>query len=197
MYLISPLQSAGFKRPVFGFVEGFLRASISQIINSKMPIKRALYNAKSLYMNVIHISEKTIYGLSARTNNENEMNPTSGKIAHLVTQFDQSVKVNYQAGARVYSVYYDYESDASGDYTVLVGADNVESSRVELEDVQILEGNYLVFSGSGQVPQIVFETWAKVWSYFSSENCAHTRAYSTDFEFYKNQSEIEIHIAIK
>jgi hypothetical protein len=54
-----------------------------------------------------------------------------------------------------------------------------------------------VFSAQGQVPQIVFETWGKVWSYFSSEDCTHTRAYVTDFEFYKSQDEIEIHIGIK
>ena len=148
-------------------------------------------------MSVIHVSEKTISGLVARTNNKNEMNPATGKIASLVHAFDESVSVNYRAGARVYSVYYDYESDASGDYSVLIGADTVESSSVELNEVKIQEGNYLVFSAQGQVPQIVIETWGEIWRYFSSENCAHARAYVTDFEFYKSQDEIEIHIGIK
>ena len=148
-------------------------------------------------MTVIHVNEKTIFGLSARTNNQNEMNPNTRKIAPLVQKFDEAVKVNYRAGARVYSVYYDYESDASGNYSVLIGADSVESSSLNLDEVKIQEGNYLVFSAQGQVPQIVFETWGKIWQYFSSENCAHTRAYVTDFEFYKSQDEIEIHIGIK
>lgn len=148
-------------------------------------------------MNVAHVSEKNIYGLSARTNNENEMNPATGKIGRLVETFDQNVSVNYRAGDRVYSVYYDYESDASADYSVLVGADKIDSSMVELETVKILAGNYLVFSGSGTVPQVVFETWSRVWGYFANEDCPHTRAYSTDFEFYKSQNDIEIYIAIK
>lgn len=148
-------------------------------------------------MNEIHVNEKIIHGLKARTNNANEMNPATGKIGGLVQKFDQGVNVNYRAGARVYSVYYEYESDASGEYSVLIGADKVESTTLELESVKILEGKYLVFSGHGQVPQVVIETWSKVWSYFSSENCAHTRAYTTDFEFYKSQEDIEIHIAIK
>jgi predicted transcriptional regulator YdeE len=109
-------------------------------------------------MHVIHVNEKEISGLSARTNNKNEMSPAGGKIASLIQKFDQSVNVNYRAGARVYSVYYDYESDASGDYSILVGADSVESSTVVLETKKIPAGNYLVFSGNGQVPQIVFET---------------------------------------
>lgn len=148
-------------------------------------------------MSVIHINEKTIFGLNARTNNQNEMNPKTGKIAPLVQRFDESVSVNYRAGARVYSVYYDYESDASGDYSVLIGADAVASSSLALSEVKIQAGNYLVFSAQGQVPQIVFETWGKIWNYFSSEGCVHTRAYVTDFEFYKSQDEIEIHIGIK
>lgn len=148
-------------------------------------------------MNIIQLHEKTILGLSARTNNESEKNPATGKIGALVQRFDQNVIVNYRAGARVYSVYYDYESDVSGAYSVLVGADNVESSAVELDSVKIQAGSYLVFSGSGQVPQVVFETWSKVWNYFSGEQCQHVRAYTTDFEFYKSQNEIEIHIAIK
>ncbi|RYY04852.1 MAG: AraC family transcriptional regulator [Gammaproteobacteria bacterium] len=148
-------------------------------------------------MKVVRINNKTIFGLSVRTNNENEMNPNTGKIAPLVHKFDSTVVVNYRAGARVYGVYYDYESDVQDNYSVLVGADNVESSAVTLEEVTIQEGDYLVFSGSGQVPQIIFEIWLQVWDYFSSEKCAHTRAYTTDFEFYRNQNEIEIHIAIK
>ena len=148
-------------------------------------------------MNVIYVDEKTISGLNARTNNQNEMNPNTGKIAPLVQRFDESVSVNYRAGARVYSVYYDYESDASGDYSVLIGADAVESSSLELSELKIQAGNYLVFSAQGQVPQIVIETWGNIWRYFSSEDCAHARAYVTDFEFYKSQNEIEIHIGIK
>ena len=148
-------------------------------------------------MNVIYVNEKTISGLSARTNNKNEMNPVARKIAPLVQTFDEAVSVNYRAGARVYSVYYDYESDASGDYSVLIGADAVESSSLVLSEVKIQAGNYLVFSAQGQVPQIVFETWSEIWRYFSNDECVHTRAYITDFEFYKSQDEIEIHIGIK
>jgi predicted transcriptional regulator YdeE len=148
-------------------------------------------------MNVTHVNEKTIVGLSARTNNKNEMSQNTGKIAPLVQRFDESVSVNYRAGARVYSVYYDYESDASDDYSVLIGADSVEASAVELSEIKIQEGNYLVFSAQGQVPQIVFETWSEIWRYFSNDECMHTRAYVTDFEFYKSQDEIEIHIGIK
>ncbi|GGY76883.1 transcriptional regulator [Cellvibrio zantedeschiae] len=148
-------------------------------------------------MNIVQVSEKTIVGLGARTNNKDEMNPGTGKIGPLVHQFDANVQVDYRGGARVYSVYHEYESDVSGNYSVLVGADKVDSSSVELIEVKIQEGNYLVFTAQGQVPHIVIETWGKIWTYFASPNCSHTRAYLTDFEFYKSQNEIEIYIGIK
>lgn len=148
-------------------------------------------------MNLVHLKEKSIFGLSARTNNAAEMNPSTGKIGPLVHKFDSQVEVDYRGGARVYSVYYSYESDVTGDYSVLVGADVVASSSVELSEVKIQEGDYLVFSGSGQVPQIVIETWQKIWSYFANPGCPHTRAYETDFEFYKSQNDIEIYIGVK
>jgi predicted transcriptional regulator YdeE len=148
-------------------------------------------------MTIVSITEKVISGLSARTNNKDEMSQETGKISRLVQRFDQATTVNYKDGARVYIVYYDYESDASGEYSLLVGADAVESATVALEQKTIQAGKYLVFFGQGQVPQVVFETWKKVWQYFSDENSEFKRAYTTDFEFYKDQNTIEIHIAIK
>ncbi len=148
-------------------------------------------------MSIIHINGKTIFGLSVRTKNQDETSQDNGKIARLVQKFDETVSVNYKSGARVYNVYYNYESDASGMYSVLVGTDKVQLSTMELQEVKIQEGNYLVFSSEGQVPQVVFETWLKIWSYFSSENCPHRRIFLTDFEFYRSQDEIEIHIGIE
>lgn len=148
-------------------------------------------------MKLVQVEAKTIFGLREVTNNENEMNPTKGKISSLVHRFDANIHVNYRAGARVYSVYSDYESDVSGNYSVLVGADAIESSRLELDSVNIQAGEYLMFAAQGPVPQIVIETWTKIWAYFAQTDCAYQRAYTTDFEFYKSQTEIEIYIAVK
>ncbi|MFL0800962.1 MAG: GyrI-like domain-containing protein [Agarilytica sp.] len=148
-------------------------------------------------MDIVNYKEKIIFGISARTHNENEMNPQTAKIGTLVKRFDANVTVNYQSGARVYNVYSNYESDASGEYSILVGSDSPESSAIELEQSVILEGKYMVFKRSGEVPQIVIDTWMKIWTYFSDDNAEHKRTYTTDFEFYKSQNEIEIYIAIE
>ena len=138
---------------------------------------------------------KQVYGFSIRTNNADEMNPKTAKIAALHQKFDQQVIVDYESGERVYAIYYDYESDASGDYSVLAGFDGKDDKN-NLELVEIQAGDYLVFSAKGNIPQIVIETWVEIWAYFSSQSCVHTRLFTTDFEFYKSSDEVEIHIAI-
>lgn len=148
-------------------------------------------------MNIIQIEEKRIKGISIRTTNANEMNADTAKIANLYQQFDQQIVVDYKNGAHVYGIYFDYESDASGEFSVLAGADEIDSSRVDLQELVIPKGNYLVFKGEGEMPQAVINTWMKIWDYFSNDDAEYERAYTTDFEFYKSESEVDIHIAIK
>ncbi len=70
-------------------------------------------------------------------------------------------------------------------------------STEKLEKIKILSGQYLVFEAKGNIAQIVIDTCGVIWEYFSKENAKYQRTYTTDFEFYKNQDEIEIYSAIK
>ena len=150
------------------------------------------------YVNIVQVDEKTITGISVRTTNANETNPETSQIGALYQRFDETVPVDYKNGARVYGVYYNYESDASGEFSVLAGSDQINESVVStLEQVTIPGGKYMVFEAAGEMPQVVIDTWSKIWDYFSTENVPYQRAYTTDFEFYKNQNEIEIYIAVK
>jgi len=147
---------------------------------------------------IVQLEEKQIRGISLRTNNANEANPETSKIGALHQQFDEKVTVNYKNGARVYGVYYNYESDHKGEFSVMAGADQIENSTAEnLESVSLRAGPYMVFEAKGEVPKVVIETWTKVWAYFSNGDSQYQRAYTTDFEFYKNQTQIEIYIAVK
>ncbi|MDO8412575.1 MAG: GyrI-like domain-containing protein [Gallionellaceae bacterium] len=149
-------------------------------------------------MKIIRLDEKQITGISIRTTNAREMNPATSKIGGLHQQFDEKVSVDYKSGARVYGVYYYYESDYSGEFSVLAGTDQIGQAPIDnLESVTIASGTYLLFEATGEVPQIVIETWSTIWNYFSKEDAPYQRAYTTDFEFYKNKNEIEICIAVK
>lgn len=151
-------------------------------------------------MRVEEVEEKIIYGISTRTKNVDEMNPQTAKIGNIWQKFDETVDVDYKVGERVYGVYYNYESDANGEFDVLAG---YETSNEKLESVKIEKGKYLVFNkiykenNDDTRVQAIIETWGKIWEYFSNENSQYKRAYKTDFEYYKNSKEIEIYISIK
>lgn len=150
-------------------------------------------------MKIEVVDQKQIFGISVRTTNANEMDPETANIGKTWQKFDREVSVNYKGGERVYGVYYNYESDANGEFTVLAGTEKPNNS---LEKVTILKGKYLVFEGKASTSddigrvQAVVDTWGKVWSYFSSGKSEYKRAYTTDFEQYKNQTEISIYISI-
>jgi predicted transcriptional regulator YdeE len=149
-------------------------------------------------MEIKFFAEKSISGLCIRTDNATEMDPKAGKIGSLWQAFDQAVPVDYKHGERVYGVYFNYESDHTGEFTVLAGFDGVAiPSNMKLEKVTIPEAKYLVFTHKGEMPQIAIDAWTEVWNYFSDDNAAYQRLYSTDFEYYPNGNEIEVHIAVK
>lgn len=149
-------------------------------------------------MELKFVLQKTLNGLSIRTDNTTEMDETKGKIAGLWQTFDDTVSVDYKNGERVYGVYSDYESDHDGKFTVHACFDGTCFPKdSNLEPISILEGNYLVFKHKGEMPQIAIDAWTEIWHYFSQDECAHQRLFSTDFEFYPNGNEIEVHIAVK
>ncbi|ADU29223.1 GyrI-like domain-containing protein [Evansella cellulosilytica] len=93
----------------------------------------------------------------------------------------------------IYGVYYDYESDYKGDYSLSVA---IESSKAVENNVQISEDSqYEVFNVNVEDDQGIINTWKEIWS--REEEGTLNRAYSYDFEKYYPDGKIEIHIAIK
>lgn len=149
-------------------------------------------------MKQITLEEKRVAGLGVRTNNASEMQAATAKIGALHQSFAQQATVSYEKGACLYGVYYQYESDYTGDFSVLVGAEpDMVESNTELEHVILPAGEYLVFSGEGEMPQVVIDVWQEIWRYFSGVDCIHQRAYTADFECYTSENSVDVYIAIK
>lgn len=149
-------------------------------------------------MDIVKIEKFNVTGLVVRTTNANEMNPATAKIGALWEQFYKTASPKLSDSSKVYGLYTNYESDATGEFDVVACADTLTPE--ELEDAiefQISSGNYLKFSNKGEMPQVVISLWGEIWDYFNSSDCQHERAYTTDFEFYKSDDEVEILIAIK
>ena len=127
------------------------------------------------------------------------MNPETSMIAAVWQKFDNTIEVNYKDGERVYGVYYNYESDANGEFDVLAG---YGTSNDNLDKVVIKKGKYLVFAKTFEKTdnktrvEAIIETWGKIWEYFSNESSQYKRVYKTDFEYYKGKNDIEIYISI-
>jgi len=147
-------------------------------------------------MEIETIEAKTIKGLSIKTSNKKESNAETGQILGLWQLFNTNVDIDDDS--RVYGVYYDYEPDATGEFNVLAGTNQLDiTSILNLETIEIKAGKYAVFHANGEMPKTVVDTWGEVWKYFSQENAEYKRRYTTDFEFYVSNSELKIYIAVE
>lgn len=144
----------------------------------------------------VELTSKTIKGLQIRTKNADEMNPETQKIAPLWGRFFAEIMPTFeQSPPPLYGVYSDYESDASGEFDLLVGSDVLKEAR-EIKSVTIEAGTYLVFPAKGELPQAIIETWGQVWAYFEAPSIDEKRAFKTDFELYTSETEAEIYIGV-
>ena len=137
-----------------------------------------------------------IAGITVRTTNAAEFNPTTAKIAGLWGRFFNEGLFNKLPGkldtSPVYGVYSNYESDYMGAFDVTAGvATNQPEGSLALQ-----AGEYLVFKGAGPMPQTVLQTWGVVWQYFQS-NPDVKRSYATDYEAYLGTDTVEIHIGVQ
>lgn len=145
----------------------------------------------------VYIDARPLLGLSCRTNNRAEMSADSAKIGGLWQAFLGSSQLSSMLNSPMYSVYYDYESDINGDFSVLVGkAIDAPVDTNPFTPLQLEAGKYLKFTAQGEMPQCVIDLWGQVWGYFSANNCPYRRRYQTDFELYLSATEVEIYIGI-
>lgn len=137
-------------------------------------------------------------GICVRTNNENEMNPSTAKIGELWDNFYQNVMPTVADSPQLYGLYYNYASDVNGDFDVMAAVSNAlaNTDNLTLTSTTIPAGNYLVFTQQGKMPQAVITAWQQVWAYFTNANCQHTRKYSVDFEKYVAEDIVEVYIAV-
>lgn len=74
-------------------------------------------------MNHVAIKTRTISGLKIRTKNADEMNPKTAKIGALWQTFFTDAMPTLEP-TPLYGVYTNYESDARGEFDVLVGVED-------------------------------------------------------------------------
>ncbi len=156
------------------------------------------------------LSEFTLVGLTARTNNKNEMNPNASKIGELAGFYwhnHMADHIQHRAKPNVtYAVYTDYESDENGDYTYFIGeaVDSLQDQDLEkFKTITIPASHYQKLTTSpGKMPNVVISAWQEIWA-MKENDFGGKRQYVADFEVYDeratdpNNTVIDIYIGIE
>src|SRR5690606_39239524 len=95
----------------------------------------------------------------------------------------------------VLGVYSKYESDHNGEYTLMAGCWVKDDAPTPegLERIRVPAQEYVIVTGKGEMPQVVWETWGKVYE------TDIPRAFTTDFEVYDpaKPGALQIWLAVK
>ena len=147
---------------------------------------------------IITLKEKTMAGLSARTNNSS---PDMGKVIGGIWQKFYSPEfypmIKNRVSDKAYGIYTDYAADEKGDYTVFVAYEVNDTVNLPkgAEVRKIPEGKYARFIVKGNQMTAVQEFWQELWKMDLQ------RAFVCDFEEYQNSdpenAEIHIYIGLK
>lgn len=151
----------------------------------------------------VRISAFSVAGIAVRTRNSEEMNPAIARLGGLWDRFFSQgwgrKLPSLADDARIFGVYSGYESNEHGAFDVTAGVAVAEPSLAQgvpgAACVDIQAGDYLVFTGQGEMPQMVVDTWVRIWRYFA-QNPQVQRRFGTDFEAYEGPDQVAIHIGV-
>lgn len=129
-----------------------------------------------------------IIGIAIRSSNE------TGKAAEDLGAlwgrfFEEQIggKIAEKVSEEIYSIYTDYESDYTGEYTCLIGyqVDSIDKVAEGLVVREFAGGKYSKFEAKGKMPEAVVQTWQEIWA----KDGELGRKYTADFEVYGAKSQ--------
>lgn len=141
------------------------------------------------------LPEIKLIGITARTNNDLEANPSTAKISPTVQHYFQN-NLSFQIPHRkrpgiTLCAYTDYESDFTGDYTYFIGEEvtSFDGLPESLKTLSIEAQAYAKLTvGPGPMPDIVIKAWQRIWR-MTSADFQGQRRYTTDFEVYDERAQ--------
>lgn len=146
----------------------------------------------------LEIKPFRVAGLRVRTLNSAEQDSSTARIGPMWQRFFTEglyeTIANKTPASKVFGVYSNYESDASGSFDVLAGV-AVDAPAADYPSIEVQGGQYLVFDAQGAMPGAVIEAWGRVWAFFA-EHPQVKRRFVTDFEVYTGPDSVAVHIGI-
>lgn len=151
---------------------------------------------------MIKINEFKIVGICVKTTNKDGQSAQDiGKLWQQFYMENLFDKIPNKLCNDIYSIYTDYKSDFTDDYTTIIGVkvSSLENIPAGLIGRQFPSDNFVKYTAKGLMPKAIAETWIDIWK----KDKELGRKYTYDFEVYgeKSQngenSEVEIYIASK
>lgn len=184
--------------------EGMAEEEARHMLTSFLPSLKRWTTGEGTQPVLIEKASFHIVGISARTNNANEITPQAKIPALWTSYFQQNVAGQLPTKEVMYGLYSDYETDVNGEYAITLGvevdADNKVPDGLVVKTVPA--SKYLVFkSEEGAMPEIVIKAWQNIWTWFANSDVERT--YTGDFEVYgercnkPNEAQVDIYIAVK
>lgn len=137
-----------------------------------------------------------VTGLTVRTTNLEESCPETARIGALWGRFFgeqlRERTPDRTADPRNFGVYSAYASDADGAFDVTAGVAVAQAGTT----VDVQAGDYLVWTGSGEMPHTVVSLWQAAWAYFGAHPQIR-RPYVSDFEAYTSPTEVALCIGVE
>jgi predicted transcriptional regulator YdeE len=133
-----------------------------------------------------------LMGISCRTSNAAEMNPSTAKIGPTVQQYHAlATQLNDQQWpGEIYHVYTAYESDFNGEYTFFIGQKIPTFGNIpaNFQPLTIPAQQYVKFTaGPGKSLEVCIGLWQKIWKMKPAE-LGGERAYIADIEVYDERA---------
>src|ERR1700722_12715800 len=106
----------------------------------------------------------TVLGIYARASNA-----APQKIGDLWRRFHamgDAAAIDGRENDAVLSVYCEYESDFTGEYTIVIGCAVAADAAVPegMKKIEVEAGKFAMIEPQGELPMSVWETWARVWN---------------------------------
>lgn len=146
---------------------------------------------------IIKLEEKSVAGISARTNNTNaNIGQVIGGLWNRFFNGEVYENIPNKKSPKTLGIYTEYAGDEKDDYTVMTACEvEKEPESDELEICTIPAGHYAKFVVKGNMITSVSEAWQKIWQ------LNLPRSFKCDFEEYQNgdmeNAEIHIYIGLK
>lgn len=126
--------------------------------------------------------------LAAKTIKGNKIRTRNGNMEEIIGLWSQVSEMNLSGN--IYAVYFNYESDHTGEFDFLIGNELFDSE----EEIILKKDNYLAIEIKEATPEKVGQTWQEIWR---NQAIYDRRLFTVDFEEYLPTGEVTIYLAVK